>query len=56
MTTPASLACFNDNGAGTGGVADDGIKNGDEPVVSFDERLGLGRYRRRHRLHLHQHP
>ena len=30
----SELACFNDNGAGTGGVADDGIKNGDEPVVS----------------------
>ena len=34
MTTASELACFNDNGAGTGGVADDGIKNGDEPVVS----------------------
>jgi hypothetical protein len=29
----SSLACFNDNGAGTGGIADDGIKNGTEPAV-----------------------
>jgi hypothetical protein len=29
----SSLACFNDNGAGTGGIADDGIKNGTEPSV-----------------------
>jgi hypothetical protein len=30
----SSLACFNDNGAGAGGVANDGIKNGTEPTVS----------------------
>ena len=29
-----TLACFNDNGAGTGGVANDGIQNGTEPAVS----------------------
>jgi len=29
-----SVACFNDIGGGTGGVANDGIKNGSEPTVS----------------------
>jgi hypothetical protein len=30
----SSLSCFNDNGAGTGGVAGDGIRNGTEPAVA----------------------
>ena len=29
-----SVACFNDIGGGTGGVANDGIKNGSEPTVT----------------------
>ena len=29
-----TLACFNDNGAGAGGVANDGIQNGTEPSIT----------------------
>ena len=29
-----TLACFNDNGTGTGGAANDGIQNGTEPSIT----------------------
>jgi prealbumin domain-containing protein len=37
----SSLACFNDIGGGTGGVANDGIKNGTEPTVTPDGDNGV---------------
>jgi hypothetical protein len=37
----SSLACFNDNGAGAGGIAGDGIKQAGEPSVTPDANKGV---------------
>ena len=56
-TIRATCSCFNDNGAVTTGMADDGVQDGDEATVpSRTDRVGRGADGRGRGLHVHQYP
>ena len=55
-TSAPALSCFNDNGAGAGGVANDGIQNGTERASARTNNSVAVAHGRRRGLHLHQHP